>query len=134
MMNNIYRCNVALGGDIRHVVIKDGVTVPEIAILRYIHSGGVTNICFTGKQDYDSGTERTRLTSRYGDKVENVFGVYGDLPLEISSLNLPPSILEPGAEPIGKFPKGGTKKAKKQVTKHMEIEEEVAEDEPVEAV
>ena len=63
-----------------------------------------------------------------------MFGVYGDLPLEISSLNLPPSILEPGAEPIGKFPKGGTKKAKKQVTKHMEIEEEVAEDEPVEAV
>ena len=134
MMNNIYRCNVALGGDIRHVVIKDGVTVPEIAILRYIHSGGVTNICFTGKQDYDSGTERTRLTSRYGDKVENVFGVYGDLPLEIRSLNLPPSTLEPGAEPIGKFPKGGTKKVKRQVTKHMEITEEVPDDEPVEAV
>ena len=134
MMNNIYRCNVALGGDIRHVVIKDGVTVPEIAILKHIHSDAVTDICFTGKQDYASGRERTRLTSRYGEKVENVFGVYGDLPLEISSLNLPPSTLEPGAEPIGRFPKGGTKKVKKQVTKHMEITEEVPDDEPVEAV
>ena len=125
---------MALGGDIRHVVIKDGVTVREIAILKHIHRDAVTDICFTVKQDYDSGTERTRLTSRYGEKVENVFGVYGDLPLEISSLNLPPSTLEPGAEPIGRFPKGGTKNVKKQVTKHMVITEEVPDDEPVEAV
>jgi len=108
-MNNTYRVNVALGGDLRHVVIREGVTVPEIEILRHIHSESVTNICLTGKQEYDSGSERTRLTTRYGDKVVNVFGVYGDLPVEINSLNLPPSILEPGAEPIGTFPKGKKK-------------------------
>ena len=135
-MNNVYRVNVALQGDVRHVIVKNGVTVPELAMLRHIHSDtAVNNICLTGKEDYDSASERERLSMAYKpEKVVELFRPYGELPMEIKKLNIPDTFLEPGAEPIGKFPKGGKKKVKKQVTKHMEIAEEVADDEPVEAV
>ena len=128
---------MALQGDVRHVIVKKGVTVPELAMLRQIHNDtAITNICLTGKEDYDSASERDRLSRIYKpEKVAELFGPYGELPMDIKKLNIPDLFLEPGAEPIGKFPKGGkTKKVKKQVTKHMEIAVEVPDDEPVQAV
>ena len=130
-MNNVYRVNVALQGDVRHVIVKKGVTVPELALLRHIHSDtAINNICLSGKEDYDSQSERERLAIAYKpEKVVEIFGPYGELPMDVKKLNIPETFFEPGAVPIGKFPKGGKKKTvKKQVSKHMEIEEEVPDD------
>ena len=70
-MENMYQVNVALAGDLRHVVRKDGVSVPELAILRSIHSdSAIFNITLTAKENYDSDSERERLGKIYGgDKV-----------------------------------------------------------------
>ena len=49
-MKNVYRVNVALGGDLGQVVVKGGVTVPELVILRYVHlPTSITNICLMCK-------------------------------------------------------------------------------------
>ena len=106
-MNNIYRCNVALGGDIGQVVVKEGVSVPEIAMLRFIHMPtSITNICLTGKEKYDSESERNRLGKEYSDeKVLEIFGQFGELPMQVKELNIDPALMEQGAEPIGKFEK-----------------------------
>ena len=75
-MNNVYRCNVALDGDLGQVVVKEGVTVPELAILRFIHlPTSITNICLMGKDKYDSEVEIDRLGKIYSDeKVLEIFG------------------------------------------------------------
>ena len=106
-MNNLYRCNVALGGDLGQVVVKEGVTVPELAILRFIHlPTSVTNICLTGKDKYDSEGERYRLGKDYSDeKVMEIFGQFGELPMDVKDLKIDPALMEEGAKPIGKFEK-----------------------------
>ena len=106
-MENIYRCNVALNGDVRSVIRKEGVTVPELSMLRSMHNpSSVTLITLTGKEKYDSDSERDRLGKIYTDaKVQEIFGPYGDLPLDIKKLRIDPGCMEKG-EPIGTFPKG----------------------------
>tara|TARA_Y100001951_G_C11296301_1_gene275897 strand:- start:2216 stop:2551 length:336 start_codon:yes stop_codon:yes gene_type:complete len=106
-MNNVYRCNVALDGDIGQVVVKEGVTVPELAVLRFIHlPTSITNICLMGKEKYDSKEERDRLGKIYSDeKVMEIFGQFGELPMQIKELNIDPALMEEGATPIGKFEK-----------------------------
>ena len=106
-MKNVYRCNVALGGDLGQVVIKNGVTVPELVILRYVHlPTSITNICLTGKEKYDSEGERYRLGKAYSDeKVVEIFGQFGELPMDIKELKIDPNLMEEGAKPIGKFEK-----------------------------
>ena len=106
-MNNLFRCNVALGGDLGQVVVKEGVTVPELAILRFIHlPTSVTNICLTGKDKYDSEGERYRLGKDYSDeKVMEIFGQFGELPMDVKDLKIDPALMEEGAKPIGKFEK-----------------------------
>ena len=106
-MKNVYRCNVALGGDLGQVVVKIGVTVPELVILRYVHlPTSVTNICLTGKDDYDTEGERYRLGKVYSDeKVMEIFGQFGELPMQIKTLNIDSNLMEEGAKPIGKFEK-----------------------------
>lgn len=106
-MNNVYRCNVALDGDLGQVVVKEGVTVPELAILRFIHlPTSITNICLMGKDKYDSEVERDRLGKIYSDeKVLEIFGQFGELPMQVKELNIDPALMEQGAEPIGKFEK-----------------------------
>jgi len=110
-MENMYRVNVALAGDLRHVVMKEGVSVPELAILRSIHSdSAITNITLTAKENYDSDSERERLGKIYGgDKVAKLFNAYGDLPMDIKKLKINPTLMAQGAEPIGTFPKGKKK-------------------------
>ena len=106
-MNNVYRCNVALDGDIGQVVVKEGVTVPELAVLRFIHlPTSITNICLMGKEKYDSKEERDRLGKIYSDeKVMEIFGQFGELPMQVKELNIDPALMEEGATPIGKFEK-----------------------------
>ena len=106
-MNNVYRCNVALDGDIGQVVVKEGVTVPELAVLRFIHlPTSITNICLMGKEKYDSKEERDRLGKIYSDeKVLEIFGQFGELPMQVKELNIDPALMEEGATPIGKFEK-----------------------------
>ena len=106
-MNNVYRCNVALDGDLGQVVVKEGVTVPELAILRFIHlPTSITNICLMGKDKYDSEVERDRLGKIYSDeKVLEIFGQFGELPMQIKELNIDSALMEEGATPIGKFEK-----------------------------
>ena len=110
-MENMYQVNVALAGDLRHVVRKDGVSVPELAILRSIHSdSAISNITLTAKENYDSDSERERLGKIYGsDKVAKLFNAYGDLPMDIKKLKINPTLMAQGAEPIGTFPKGKKK-------------------------
>ena len=116
-MENIYRCNVALNGDVRHVVSKDGVTVPELSMLRTMHNpSSVTLITLTGKDKYDSESERDRLGKIYTDiKVQEIFGPYGDLPMDIKKLRIDDGCMVKG-EPIGTFPKG----KKTEVTEEAE--------------
>jgi len=106
-MNNTYRANVALGGELGSVIVKEGLTVPELAILRYVHlPTSVTNICLTGKDDYDTEGERYRLGKVYSDeKVMEIFGQFGELPMQIKTLNIDSNLMEEGATPIGKFEK-----------------------------
>ena len=106
-MNNVYRCNVALDGDLGQVVVKEGVTVPELAVLRFIHlPTSITNICLMGKEKYDSKEERDRLGKIYSDeKVLEIFGQFGELPMQVKELNIDPALMEEGATPIGKFEK-----------------------------
>jgi len=105
-MNNIYRCNVALNGDVRHVIRKEGVTVSELAMLRNMHgNSAVTLIALTGKEKYDSDSERDRLGKIYTDvKVQEIFGPYGDLPMDVKKLKIDPGCLEKG-DPINVLPK-----------------------------
>jgi len=104
--NNIYNCLIALNGDVRHVISKDGLTVPEIGILRNMHgSSALTEISLTGKEKYDSDSERDRLGKLYTDeKVQASFGVYGDLPMEIKKLKIDSGCLKKG-DPINALPK-----------------------------
>jgi len=114
-MNNIYRCNVALNGDVRHVISKEGVTVSELSMLRNMHgSSSVTLIALTGKDDYDSESERDRLGKIYTDtKVQEIFGPYGDLPMDIKKLKVDPGCLVVGI-PINVLPKA---KATRDISK-----------------
>ena len=114
-MENIYRCNVALNGDVRHVISKDGVTVPELSMLRTMHNpSSVTLITLTGKDKYDSVSERDRLGKIYTDiKVQEIFGPYGDLPMDIKKLRIDDGCMVKG-EPIGTFPKGKKTEVKEE--------------------
>ena len=106
-MNNTYRANVALGGELGSVIVKEGLTVPELAILRFVHlPTSITNICLMGKEEYDSESERYRLGKAYTDeKVIEIFGQFGELPMNIKELKIDPNLMEEGAKPIGKFEK-----------------------------
>ena len=129
-MENIYRCNVALNGDVRHVISKDGVTVPELSMLRTMHNpSSVTLITLTGKDKYDSESERDRLGKIYTDiKVQEIFGPYGDLPMDIKKLRVDEGCMVKG-EPIGTFPKGKkTKVTEEPVDEAMEFFEQQSEE------
>tara|TARA_R110000803_G_scaffold56252_1_gene113486 strand:- start:1093 stop:1476 length:384 start_codon:yes stop_codon:yes gene_type:complete len=113
-METTYRCNVALNGELGSVVHKEGVSAPEIKILLHLHGlGSVTNIAMYGKEDIDSTDERVRLGNMYQEeRVHEVFGNFGPLPLDIKELKLDINLFEKGTAPIGL----GGAKVKKQPT------------------
>ena len=111
-METTYRANVALNGELGSQILKEGLTAPEIRLLIHVHGlGAVFNIAMSGKADLNSMDERERLNSAYSpEKVAEVFGNYGELPLDIKELKLDVNLFEKGAPPIGL---GGAKVKKK---------------------
>ena len=105
---------MALNGELGSVVHKEGVSAPEIKILLHLHGlGSVTNIAMYGKEDIDSTDERVRLGNMYQEeRVHEVFGNFGPLPLDIKELKLDINLFEKGTAPIGL----GGAKVKKQPT------------------
>ena len=79
---DLLSCSVAINGDIRAVITKPHVTIPEIVLLQAMHGAdAVTNIKVIGELETTSEQERDRLGNFYKDaKVMEVFGQYGDLP------------------------------------------------------
>ena len=111
-METTYRANVALNGELGSQILKEGLTAPEIGLLIHLHGlGSVFNIAMSGKIDLNSMDERERLNRAYSpERVAEVFGNYGELPLDIKELKLDTNLFEKGAPPIGL---GGAKVKKK---------------------
>ena len=111
-METTYRATVALNGELGSQILKNGMTVPELKLIAYLHGlGSVTNIAIYGKEDLNSIDERERLNDIYTpEKVAAVFGSYGELPLDIKELKLDPNLFEKGSAPIGL---GGAKEKNK---------------------
>ena len=103
----MYRANVALNGNLGSVILKDGLTVPEIRVLIHVHGlGSVKEIAMSGKADVNSVDERERLNSIYSAaKVGQVFGNYGDLPMDIKELKLNKELFEKTFTPPINAPK-----------------------------
>ena len=90
-------CTVAIGGDVRAIVPKPVVSVPEILMLQAIHGAdAVTNIKVIETQDVSSEEERDRLGNLYGDgKVVEIFNQFGDLPGTLDAARIADEMLEP---------------------------------------
>lgn len=81
----LYKCNVASGGDLGNVVVKSGVTVAEIYVLKGIHGGqAVTDIEPTGKSfaNWSDRAELARLRAYYEHPdsrklIDTLFGGVG---------------------------------------------------------
>ena len=91
---HLCRCEVAIVGDIRNTVVKDGidaVSFPEVQVLRAIHGAeSVTNISVVGETDSDPAAEKIRLMAIYPPEVvDYVYPGYAP----------PLPMLMPGAEP-----------------------------------
>lgn len=89
--------NVAIANNLQNVISKDFITIPEIVMLRNIHGqSSVFNIKITGEFEHDDEIERDRLGNIYGDqKVEEVFGAYGQLPKTLEEARIEESFLDP---------------------------------------
>ena len=96
-MFELCSCTVAIGGDVRAVVPKPKVSVPEILLLQSINGGdAVTNIKVVGTLDHDHEEERDRLGRMYKDeKVVALFNNYGDLPTTVSEARISDNLLDP---------------------------------------
>ena len=100
-MENIYRANVAKLGDTGHTVVKNGISVPELAVLRHLHgTGAIDRIVLTGKEPMTTDTERERLAHIYKEKFTEVFGAYGELPFNVKSLKISENQFLDGGPPI----------------------------------
>ena len=100
-MENVYRANVAIGGDTGHTVVKNGISVPELAVLRHLHgTGAIDRIVLTGKDNMSTDTERERLAHIYKEKFTEVFGAYGELPFNVKSLKISENQFLDGGPPI----------------------------------
>ena len=88
---------VAIGGDVRAVVPKPRVSVPEILLLQSINgSDAVTNIKVVGEMDHDHAAERDRLGRQYKDeRVIALFNQFGDLPQTLSDARISDDLLDP---------------------------------------
>lgn len=94
---DLLSCSVAINGDIRAVITKPQVTIPEIVLLQAMHGAdAVTNIKVIGEVETTSEQERDRLGNFYKDaKVMEVFGQYGDLPKTLAESRIEDTLLDP---------------------------------------
>ena len=90
-------CTVAIGGDVRAIVPKPMISVPEILLLQSIHGAdAVTNIKVIETHEYTDEEERDRLGRLYGDdKVIGLFNQFGDLPGTLEAARIADEMLEP---------------------------------------
>ena len=88
-------------GDTGHTVVKNGISVPELAVLRHLHgTGAIDRIVLTGKEPMTTDTERERLAHIYKEKFTEVFGAYGELPFNVKSLKISENQFLDGGPPI----------------------------------
>ena len=100
-MENVYRANVAKLGDTGHTVVKNGISVPELAVLQHLHgTGAIDRIVLTGKDNMTTDSERERLAHIYKENFTEVFGAFGELPFNIKSLKIPEACFLDGGPPI----------------------------------
>lgn len=72
-MMQIFNATVRLGGHTHHEVLKRGLTVPEIYVLRRIHgSDAVVHLEHVGYSEIDPADERERLDYEYKDGLSNL--------------------------------------------------------------
>lgn len=80
----ICNCTVAIGGEAGMTVVKERVSIPELALLRVIHGeDAVRNIEVIADETMSSSEERSRLVSVYRSPenvVRDTFGAAGTLP------------------------------------------------------
>jgi len=92
---------VAIGGDTGHTVVKNGISVPELAVLRHLHgTGAIDRIVLTGKENMTTDTERERLAHTYKEKFTEIFGTFGALPFDVKSLKISENQFLDGGPPI----------------------------------
>ena len=100
-MENVYRANVAKLGETGHTISKNGISVPELAVLQHLHGvGAIDRIVYTGKENMTSDSERERLARIYKKKFTEVFGPFGELPFNIKELKIPDACFLDGGPPI----------------------------------
>lgn len=89
----ICRCTVAINGNPGMTVVKEGVTVPELIVLRAIHGDdAVRNIEVTDEATVNSAEERERLMLRYVSPmgiVRESIGAVGALPKQVAEAGIP---------------------------------------------
>ncbi len=106
------------------IVRKGGLSVPELVLLRFIHGeSSVEEIEETGTMDASQAT-REHLSEIYGgDKVQAVFGPYGDLPKKISEASIEETFF---AQPKNKGGRPKKKAPAKKAPAKAEVKEEPA--------
>ncbi len=69
-----FTCTVRLGGNLLHEVNKEGITSPELKVLRNIHGGeSIVNVKRTESVEVDEMDEHYRLARIYGkERIEKV--------------------------------------------------------------
>jgi hypothetical protein len=82
----LYDCQVRLAGDLNCEVPKQGVTAPEVLVLRSLHGDdAVVDLVASGDRKVKQTDERMRLGEIYGhDKVVKLFGEHAQLPTKIA--------------------------------------------------
>lgn len=106
-MMNVFNAKVRLGGTLENEVVKRGLTVPEIIILRRLHGNdALVAIEHAGVCEIDPIEERERLDFIYGNglahlhedqktSVEKLFGGdYTPLPEELRDFDGAESVVE----------------------------------------
>lgn len=72
-MMQVFNATVRIGGMLEQEVLKRGITVPEIIVLRRLHGNdGVINIKHVGYADVDAIDERERLDYIYGNGLSHL--------------------------------------------------------------
>lgn len=96
-MFDLCSCTVAIAGDVRAVVSKPTVTIPEIIMLQHIHGGdAINNIRVKGDWNITNEAERDRLGEFYGDaKVIEIFQQFGELPKTLGDSRIAETLLDP---------------------------------------
>lgn len=90
----IVSADIAIAKDIRNVIHREDLTVPELALLQIIHGmEAVSNIRVTGKaKNFNGHKEMDRLQHAYSKHANDVVGIFrdfgGKFPTNIGMLRL----------------------------------------------